>query len=83
VLLLIPEAQLAGLRPLKTCDAQPMLSEARARRAGEFLAPARRTSTADAIVVALAEPHGTVLTSDPPDLEALVTHARGVEVEPV
>jgi hypothetical protein len=37
----------------------------------------------DAIVVAVAEPGGTVLTSDRADLEALATHADGVAVEVV
>jgi hypothetical protein len=36
-----------------------------------------------AIVVALAEPHGTVLTSDAGDVEALAAHAHEVAVEVV
>jgi len=35
----------------------------------------------DAVVVAMAEPGGTVLTTDPDDLEALAAHAQGVLVE--
>jgi hypothetical protein len=35
----------------------------------------------DALVVASAEPGGTVLTTDPDDLEALASHARRVTVE--
>jgi hypothetical protein len=34
-------------------------------------------------VVALAEPGGTVLTSDPEDLQALAAHADDVLIEPV
>jgi hypothetical protein len=37
----------------------------------------------DAIVVALAEPGGTVLTTDPEDLEALAAHAQRVVIERV
>jgi hypothetical protein len=70
-------------RFLKTCDVQPTLSETRARRAGELRALARRGSAVDAIVVALAEPHGTVLTSDPGDVQALAAHTRQVAVERV
>ncbi|MEY4580767.1 MAG: hypothetical protein RL701_5470 [Pseudomonadota bacterium] len=44
---------------------------------------ARRGSAVDAIVIALAEPGATELTSDREDLEALATHARGVKVERV
>jgi hypothetical protein len=40
-------------------------------------------SAVDAIVVALAEPGGTVLTTDPDDLEALAAHAQRVRVERV
>jgi hypothetical protein len=35
----------------------------------------------DALVVALAEPGGTVLTADPDDLEALAVYAADVAVE--
>jgi hypothetical protein len=42
---------------------------------------ARRGSAVDALVVAAAEPSGTVLTSDPRDLEALASHAQGVHIE--
>jgi hypothetical protein len=37
----------------------------------------------DALVVALAEPGGTVITGDAEDLEALAAHARDVAVEVV
>lgn len=41
----------------------------------------RQQSRADAIVVALAEPGGTVLTSDKADIQALAAHAHHVTVE--
>ncbi len=44
---------------------------------------ARRGSAVDALVVALAEPGGTVLTSDPGDLVALAQYAHDVIVEKV
>jgi hypothetical protein len=44
---------------------------------------ARRGSAVDALVVALAEPGGTVLTSDPGDLDALAQYAHDVIVERV
>jgi hypothetical protein len=66
---------------LGSCEVEPTLTAARARRAGELRALARRGSVVDAIVVALAEPYGTVLTPEPGDLGALAAHADGaVEV---
>jgi hypothetical protein len=44
---------------------------------------ARRGSAVDALVVALAEPGGTVLTSDLGDLGALAQYADGVIVEKI
>jgi predicted nucleic acid-binding protein len=70
-------------RLLKTCDIDPMVPEATARRAGQLRARARRGSAVDAIVVALAEPGSTVLTTDPDDLRALAAHADSVEIESV
>ena len=70
-------------RLLRTCDVDPTVTEATARRAGELRAWARRGSAVDAIVVALAEPRGTVMTSDRGDLEALATYADDVEIEVV
>jgi hypothetical protein len=37
----------------------------------------------DALVVAIAEPGGTVLTADPDDFEALAAFSEGVAIEPV
>lgn len=70
-------------RLLKTCDVDPIVAEAAARRAGQLRARARRGSAIDALLVALAEPGGTVLTGDTVDLEALAAHAEGVAIERV
>jgi predicted nucleic acid-binding protein len=67
-------------RFLKTCDVIESISETLARRAASLRRLARRGSAIDAIVVASAEPGGTVLTSDPHDLQALAAHADGVEI---
>jgi hypothetical protein len=67
-------------RFLKTCDVVESVSEPLARRAAYLRTRARRGSAVDALVVALAEPNGTVLTSDPRDLDALAAHAVGVTV---
>ena len=70
-------------RLLKTCDVEPIVAEATARRAGYLRARARRGSAVDALLVALAEPGGTVLTGDSADLEALAAHSDGVVIERV
>ena len=70
-------------RFLKTCDVVEDLSEPLARRAAYLRRRARRGSAVDAIVIAIAEPNGTVLTSDAGDLRALAEHAAGVAVEVV
>lgn len=54
-----------------------------ARRAALLRSRARRGSAVDALVIAFAEPGGTVLTSDAGDLGALAEHATGVVVERV
>ncbi len=68
-------------RILKTCIIQSEVTPAIARRAAELRRRARTGSPVDALVVALAEPGGTVLTGDKADIEALATHARHVSVE--
>ena len=68
---------------LKTCDVVEGVPESLARRAAFLRRRARSGSAVDAIVVAMAEPGGTVLTTDPDDLEALATHAQRVLVERV
>jgi predicted nucleic acid-binding protein len=70
-------------RFLKTCDVVEDLSEPLARRAALLRRRARRGSAVDALIVAFAEPNGTVLTSDPGDLRALAEYAAGVAVEVV
>ncbi|WP_419919013.1 hypothetical protein [Candidatus Poriferisocius sp.] len=67
-------------RFLKTCEIAEQLPEHLARRAGTLRTLARRGSVVDAIVVALAEPGGAVLTSDIKDLQALATHAKNVHI---
>jgi predicted nucleic acid-binding protein len=68
---------------LKTCDVIDRIPESLARRAALLRRRARRGSAVDALVVAIAEPGGTVLTTDPDDLEALASHAQRVVIERV
>jgi predicted nucleic acid-binding protein len=68
---------------LKTCDVVERIPESLARRAAFLRRRARRGSAVDALVVAMAETGGTVLTTDPEDLEALAAHAQRVLVERV
>lgn len=70
-------------RLLKSCEVDPVVAEAKARRAGQLRASARRGSAIDALVVALAEPGSTVMTSDPEDLDALAAYADHVVIEAV
>jgi predicted nucleic acid-binding protein len=70
-------------RLLKSCDVDPIVAERTARRAGQLRGRARRGSAVDALLVAMAEPGGTVLTGDSEDLAALASHADGVVVERV
>lgn len=65
---------------LKTCAEIEAVSESLARRAAFLRRRARRGSAVDALVVAFAEPGGTVLTSDPHDLQALASRADEVSV---
>lgn len=65
---------------LKTCDIVPTVSETLARRAALLRRLARRGSAVDALVVASAEPGGTVITTDSEDLEALAAHAQDVDI---
>lgn len=68
-------------RLLKTCDLIEDIPERLARRAAALRTRAHRGSAIDALVVACAEPGGSVLTSDPQDLAALAAHAHDVYVE--
>ncbi len=68
-------------RFLKTCIIDPEVSEATARRAARLRRLARTGSAVDALLVACAEPGGTVITGDRADLEALAAHADRVAIE--
>jgi hypothetical protein len=68
-------------RFLKTCEVVEEIPEPLARRAALLRRRARRGSAVDALVVASAEPGGTVLTSDVDDLTALAQYASSVNVE--
>ena len=70
-------------RFLKTCDIVDVVPESTARRAAMLRRRARRGSAVDALVIAFAEPGGTVLTADPHDLQALAAHANNVAIVPV
>lgn len=76
-----PARDATANRFLKTCIIQPEVTPAVARRAAELRRRARTGSAVEALVVALAEPGGTVLTGDRADIEALTAHARDVSVE--
>ena len=65
---------------LQTCDILEEIPEPLARRAALLRRMARRGSAVDALVDALPEPGGTVVTSDLGDLEALAMHAEDVTV---
>lgn len=67
-------------RFLKACDVAEELPLSLARRAGQLRRLAGRGSAVDAIVVATAEPGGSVITSDAADIEALAAHALDVLV---
>jgi hypothetical protein len=70
-------------RFLKTCDIVEEIGEPLARRAAMLRRRAWRGSAVDALVVAFAEPGGTVLTSDLEDLEGLAEYAQRVKLERV
>jgi hypothetical protein len=70
-------------RFLKACVIDAVVTERTARRAAELRRHARHGSAVDAIVVALAEPGGTVLTGDKADIGALAAHAHEVTVETI
>jgi len=70
-------------RFLKTCEIVEDIPETLVRRAASLRTGAHRGSAIDALVVASAEPGGSVLTSDPSDLAALAAHAHDVHVERV
>ena len=67
-------------RFLKSCSVHEVLPRDKAQRAGALRTKAGCGSVVDAIVVALAEPGGTVLTEDIKDIAALAQHADRVSV---
>lgn len=70
-------------RFLKTCIVDDKIAVELARRAARLRRLAGRGSAVDALLVAVAEPDGTVLTGDAEDLQALAAHADGVGVEKI
>ena len=68
-------------RFLKTCIIESTVSVDVARRAAELRRRAHTGSAVAALVVAIAEPGGTVLTGDRADIQALAPHADRVHVE--
>ena len=75
-----PDRDVSTNRLLNTCELHERLSEPTARRAAMLRHRAQQGSAVDAIVIAAAEPGGTVLTQDAADLTALASHANDVEV---
>jgi hypothetical protein len=73
----------AEYRFLRTCDVTESLPVPLARRAAWLRARARTGSAVDALVTAVAEPGGTVLTGDLADLRALARHASRVTIEAI
>jgi len=76
-----PDKDAGTNRLLKTCQVETSLPETLARRAAHLRSRARRGSAVDAVVVASAEPVGTVYGGDVDDLRALAAHAANVAVE--
>ena len=70
-------------RFLKVCQIRSEIAEYEAGRAAMLRTQARKGSAVDAIVVAIAEPGSTVLTSDGDDLNALADNAKLVSIETV
>src|SRR5437773_6060821 len=70
-------------RFLRTCDVADSVPVPLARRAAWLRARARSGSAVDALVTAVAEPGGTVLTGDLAELWALARHASDVAIESI
>lgn len=68
-------------RFLKMCLIDPAVSKPTAMRAAELRRLARTGSAVDALVVAIAEPNGTVITGDRVDIQALAAYASSVHVQ--
>ncbi|MEX2627224.1 MAG: hypothetical protein WD225_10105 [Ilumatobacteraceae bacterium] len=78
-----PRRDAISQRFLKMCIVESSVSGVTARRAAGLRRLARAGSAVDALVVAIAEPGGIVLTGDRADIEALAAHAERVAVEVV
>ena len=63
-----------------TCLVDDSVPVTLARRAAELRRAARKGSAVDALVMALAEPNGAVLTGDVDDLRALAAQTKQVAV---
>ena len=70
-------------RFLRACDVREGVPVPLARRAAWLRARACQGSAVDALVTAVAEPGGSVLTEDLADLQALAGYASDVAIEPV
>ncbi len=70
-------------RFLKTCDVIEAVPERLAQRAALLRSKAHKGSAVDALVVALAEPSGAIITSDADDLQALAAFTDGVRIAAV
>ncbi len=68
------------LRFLRTCVVEEMLPASIATRAAELRRLSRHGSAVDAVVVAHAEPGGTVISTDRVDMARLADYARDVQV---
>lgn len=68
-------------RFLKTVMKEEAVGIELARRAAEVRRRARRGSAVDALIVAVAEPNGVVLTGDEADITALAAASHGVTIE--
>lgn len=75
-----PRTDVPVSRLIKLCEVDERVPRSAARRAGELRALAKRGSAVDAIVVALADPGGAVLTGDLSDMRALAAYADNVHV---
>jgi hypothetical protein len=65
---------------IATCLLEETVPLTLARRAAEIRRRARKGSAVDALVIALAEPNGAVLTDDVSDLRALAAQTEQVTV---
>ncbi|WP_419839095.1 hypothetical protein [Candidatus Poriferisodalis sp.] len=68
---------------LKSCSVLETVTRETAKRAGELRRLAGRGSAVDAVVVAMAEPAGTILTDDLKDLAALAQQSDRVSALPI